>query len=246
MLELLVASAVFIVILSLVLALTSSTAGVTGASQRRIAAEAELRGALDRMFADFSAAVIRPDLPPHFVKSAGNDEMYFYVRADGYSGDRGISVIGYRIRSEGLERGAQGTGWEPDNQIAFSKSLTNSLVVSGAGDLYDTVGRHVLRFETEYILQDGSVMPSPPPANWEEISAVVVNLATIDEKSLLRTGKTLAELAALLPDAEGGKRVMAAWTEKLDDPAFIQGDADFPAAVRSGLRVRQRVLPVRK
>lgn len=250
--ELLVAIAVFLFILSLVFSLTSSTVNVTGASQRRIAAEAELRGSLDRIFADFSDAVIRPDLPPYFVKygdvgTPANDEMYFYVRADGYTGDRGISVIGYRISTNGLERGAQGTGWT-NNQMAFYGSLTNSPLVtnSGSNDLFDTVGRHVLRLETEYMLLNGSVTNALPSTNWSDISAVVVNLATIDEKSLLKTmktrEKTLAELAALLPDAQQGQRVMAAWTEKLNAPDFLQSDA----AVRSGLRVKHRVIPLRK
>jgi len=181
LIELLVAIAVFALILGVLLSLISSTSSVTNSSQAKMETGAKLRQILDRLSADFRSAVMRKDLAPHFQKAKGNDALYFYVASDGYGGERGVCAIGYRIRDDHLERGAHGADWNT-NAVAFAKDLASSdFVTNLANENYDTLGEYVFRLEIEFLLKDAEQLTSTAPANWDEVEAVVVNLATIDQ-----------------------------------------------------------------
>lgn len=246
LIELLVACAILGILLVALLSITNSTLSVTKLSQRRLDGGAALRGALDRMAADLSAAIVRDDLPPLFVISSstnGSDEIYFAAQAEGYDGGRGVATIGYRIHEGKLERGAQGAGWTT-NQLAFAQPLAASVI---APTNFDVAGGKVFRLKVEFIGTNGMrITNSIPPMNWSQVSALVVNLAGIDSRTLQQARGTQEQLADLLPGIaslpEAG--ILADWQQTLDSDGFYTGNEIFSAETRRGIEVRQRVFPI--
>jgi len=251
--ELLVAAAVVAVILLVLLRLTTSTMEVSQTSQARMQSGGDLRGALDRMSADFSASIRRGDLPPSFVKNEdgageGNDAFSFFAAAEGYrdaadgSANRGISRIGYRIRDGRLERGASASGWEN------GASPWDFPPGSGGDDAhFDVMAERVFRLELDFLMADGTLRNQPAPANWDEVRAVVVTLVTIGERALDRNNGDLAGLAALFPDPPAdGSRTIERWSAQLDTPALFPGGTPPSPPVLQGLQIRQRVFPIRQ
>lgn len=242
--ELLVASALFLILLLVILSITTHTLSVTSRAKGLAESGGGLRQVMNRMTADMTAAVARKDLPPLFLKQPRNDAFYFYSATDGYEGQRGISFVGYRVREGGVERGAQGTGWST-NQVAFSTVPPSADTLEEIN--YDRLGERVFRMELEFLAGDGTIHAGPPaPTQWTEIKAVIVNLATVDQAAFQKATGSFDALAALLPDATAGDSIQSVWGALLRDPAFYTGDAEFPAAVRQGIRLQQRVIPVRR
>lgn len=244
------AFALFTIICVILLSLTSNTSLITRSLQASIERSSGLRGALNWLSADFRDAVIRDDLPPVFVESTGNDAFYFHAAADGYGGERGITLVGYRVRDGNLERGAQGTDWDT-RSIPFGKNLAaDDFIVNPQNDAYDVLGRRIFRMETEFLMDDGTFRNDLAPGTWKNVSAISVTLATIDGRSLERSPATLDQLAALFPDRPSvsglasGEPIVKEWSQRLLDPEFMRGDAGVPAEARRGIQVRHRLFPI--
>lgn len=244
--ELLVASAILLVLLLALLSMTNSTVLFAKLAQRKMDSASSLRSSMDRMTADLSSAILREDLPPLFVRSTaadGSDEFYLHSQAEGYDGERGISVIGYRVRDGKLERGAQGSGWMA-NFLRFAEALRTNTIQS---QNFDVVGAKVFRLKVEFLGKDGAMLTnSTPPTNWNQVSAVVLNLAAIDAKALQIAGGSQKELAELLPGlaANPSAGILADWQETLNDPGFFGAGGRFPAEARQGIEVRRRIVPL--
>ena len=241
--ELLVASAVLLILLLALLSLTNSTVSFTGLAQRKMDSGASLRAAMDRMTEDISTAVLRDDLPPFFLRSTtadGSDEFYLYSQAEGYGGDRGLTVIGYRIRNGKLERAAQGTGWTT-NRAQFLETLGTNTVHAAN---YDVVGDKVFRLKVEFLGASGLITQAP--TNWNQVSAIVLNLAAADDKA--RQLAQSSSLAELLPgtasDPQAG--ILPDWKRTLEDPDFFSGGNGPSPEAKRGIEVRRRVVPLPK
>lgn len=244
--ELLVASAILLILLLALLTMTNSTVLFAKLAQRKMDSASSLRSSMDRMTADISSAILRGDLPPLFVRSTasnGSDELYLHSQAEGYGGERGVSVIGYRIRNGKLERGAQGTGWTA-NFLRFAESLgTNTIQTQN----FDVVGSKVFRLKVEFLGSNGTMLPNTTsPTNWSQVSAVILNLAAVDAKALQMSGGSQEELADLLPGiaANPSAGIIADWQETLNNPAFFGAGGRFPQEARQGIEVRRRIVPL--
>ena len=250
LIEMLVAMAILALVLTLLFQLTSIIGHTTQSAQGRMERMAGLRGALDRISADFASGVFRDDLPPLLEKINGNDALYFYAEVPGYDGDRGISRLGYRIQTNGLVRGAEGTGWT-NNTVGFSKSqadpdslANSSFVTDPANPNYDLIADHVFRLELEFLMKDGSIERNDSIRSWAEVQSVIVTLVATDERALKISPGTLAELAGLFPDQTDNIPVAKAWTALLDDPGFYTSATNFPAKSLQSLEIRQRIYPL--
>lgn len=244
--ELLVATAILFILLLALLSMTNSTILFTRLSQRRMDSAASLRSAMDRMAADLGTTIIRKDLPPLYVASGasdGSDEIYLNAQTEGYEGERGISLVGYRIRDGKLERGAQGTGWST-NQLRFSEAPASNAIKSLN---FDVVGEKIFRMKVEFIGTNGLILTGTP-TNWSQIQAIVINMAAVDARALQAATGGREELAALLPGTASspGDGIIGDWKKTLVDPEFLKGDSHFPAQTRQGIEVRRRILPVLK
>ncbi len=119
-LELLVSMAVLILLLAIVAQMmTSASATITG-SRKHMDADSQARMIFDRLAADLSKMVKRPDVDYVFDKQNNNDSLFFYSEAPG-SFDANpsaparspVSLVGYRINSQNqLERLGKGLTWD--------------------------------------------------------------------------------------------------------------------------------------
>lgn len=131
MVEILVAVTVLAVIILLVAQLTNGATNTTGASQRRVEADAHARMIFDRIANDIRGMPKGKELDYFFWKNAGNDVMFFYSDAPGYftgssknkDGIRSpMTLVGYRIPNRGtpvashpngaLERAGRALTWD--------------------------------------------------------------------------------------------------------------------------------------
>jgi hypothetical protein len=123
--ELLVSTAILMILVLLVGRLFSSAAIITTSGYKRIDAEAQIRPLFDRMAIDFSQMVKRSDVD-YCLKSAsnsqpGNDQIAFYATVSGYSSSNSlspVSLVAYRVNSTStstsfnkLERMSKGLVW---------------------------------------------------------------------------------------------------------------------------------------
>jgi len=240
--ELLLALAVTTIVMALLFHLSASTASVVQKSRAKIDLQTTARSAMDRMSLDLAAAVLRPDLPPLFVKNEGNDAFYFYATADGYEGDRGISAMGYRIDgNEGhLYRGAEGTGWA-QQPLSFSSHLASTpFVQDHPNPNFGLLGMNVFRMEIEFLMRDGTYQSVATPAHWEDVQSLIVTILSIDPGLFQKAQGSPGELAALFPDPPADADARALWAQILKDPAFLAGSANFSTSVLGGIKIRQR------
>lgn len=256
-LEILVAMAITLLMAVMVVSLVDGTVRVTSQSQQRVTAEAGARQALDRMSADLARAIIRNDLPFRIGKNDGNDSITFFAQADGYTPGRGISMIGYRVTNNSLQRGAQSTHWA-SNAITFttlSDALADPdyLVIEEAN--FETISTDVLRLEFAFLMGNGmvtnavgtnngstyvaSLTPLDQAAPENTLRAVIVGMATLDARArnLLSTTNAMEEMADRFPDASSTNEILTGWDGFLSDP-------DLPQSARQSLRINQRTIPI--
>jgi hypothetical protein len=239
-LEVLVAMAVFLMVVSLV----DGTMRVTSHSQRRINADDGTRQALDRMTADFSHAIVRADLPVRIEKNASNDSITFFAKAEGYSPGRGISMIGYRVSTKGLERGAEATGWT-NSALGFttvSAAIANPTYLQIADTNYETVAPEIFRLEFAFLMGDGaisnsavgssvvSIASSPRTSTTNTIRGVIVGVATLDTRV-----RKMFPNPLVFPDAANNVDILSGWNANISN-------ASLPLPVRESLRIYKRTL----
>lgn len=237
-LEILVAAAVLVIVGLVLMGLTESTMKVTSLSHRRMTADAGARQALDRIGADFDRLVYRPDLPDLIEKNEGNDRLVFFTVAEGYDGDRGVSLVSYDAPEHALRRGAQGFTWTNGSGSAGPLKFNAAAVDVIPASNFEVLAEDVFRFEVAFLLSDGSlvnradrlVAGSTGPA----VQALVVGLVALDRsaRKLLTAGQE-ENLAACFTDAGDGKDLLQQWEGATDGK-------DFPPPVLNSLRTYQR------
>jgi prepilin-type N-terminal cleavage/methylation domain-containing protein len=186
---------VAIAILALLVALLSQILGAGIASvvsgRGRLDADAAARAVLDRIGRDLDQMVVREDADVYLDKQPGNDRLYFFAEAPGFSGATNapsganpVSLVGYRVNAEyQLERLGKALSWDgdaasPDPSMRFltfppalpAAPLDASTISAAASPYasilstdanYDVLGEEVFRFEISYLLTDGTNSASP-------------------------------------------------------------------------------------
>jgi len=202
MIELLVATAVFLLVAVAVATIVSSTAQVSGLARNRIRAEGTANQVFDRMAADFQRAVLRPGLPDRIDKLAGNDVLTFYARADAYAGDRGISKVSYKVDGGNLLRGAEGFSWmntgtlpqltvtgitpdSPSDPTATVFTETREPQILDPEN-FEPLGPGVFRIEYCFLLKDGTLSTVPVM----QLPGVLNALAATTSPDITETGYT--------------------------------------------------------
>jgi type II secretory pathway pseudopilin PulG len=237
-LELLVAAAILVIVALLMMGLTESTMKVTNWSHRRMTAEAGARQALDRIGADFDRLVYRPDLPDLIEKNGGNDRLVFFTLAEGYDGDRGVSLVSYDAPDGALRRGALGFTWNTSSGSAGPLKFNAAAVASIPSSNFEVVAEDVFRFEVAFLLTDGSLVKQADrlvkDSSGPAVQALVVGLAALDRSARkLLTADQEQALAACFTDATDGKDLLQQWEGATEGK-------DFPPPVLNALRVYQR------
>ena len=126
--EVLVSMTVLVLLIALVSQIVNSTANLTKNSGKHMDSDSQARDVFDRLAVDIAGMVLRPDADTLFVKSAGNDKMFFYSETPAYfsadasgatpslQNDSPLSLIGYRVNQNltpllQLERLGKGLTW---------------------------------------------------------------------------------------------------------------------------------------
>ena len=170
--EMLVATAVLVLLVAMVTQLTNSAGTTITNSGKTMDADSEARLIFDRMANDFAKMVKRTDVDYVFCKStmagAANDAMFFYSEAPAFYDNATISssskntaaLIGYRINSSfQLERLGKGLTW--DGATNSSSSPPNP-----GGVVFLTSGAGAIPLFNTTIAGDGS---TTNPGNWSTI-----------------------------------------------------------------------------
>lgn len=122
LLELMSAIAVLTLLCSLVLQVTSSTTKLSSNSRESTDCDTEARYALNQIASDLAKRVRRADVSALLDKKQVDDRLYLFSETPGYTeyiapSERSpISLVGYRIRSDGtsivLQRYARALSWK--------------------------------------------------------------------------------------------------------------------------------------
>jgi hypothetical protein len=120
LIELLVATAMLVLLLLVVTQLINTTSATTANVSKHMDADSHARMIFDRVAIDFDKMIKRNDVDYAFLKVTGNDAMWFYSEAPAYftgspsaSARSTVSLVGYRINSNyQLERLGKGLQWD--------------------------------------------------------------------------------------------------------------------------------------
>jgi len=111
---------------------------------------------------------------------------------------------------------------------------------------YELIGPQIFRFEYFYLLKTGLISDNPGAQGMQDVSAISVVVAAIDEKSrLLLSEPQVTTLIGRLKDFDRSKSrsdLAASWQSTLDETR------DMPRTILSGVRIYQRyfnLLPLR-
>lgn len=237
LLELLVAVAIFSVLLVVLLAMTTGTNLLTSQAGRNIDASAKIRAVMDRLATDLEHAVTARETPIFISQDEENQGIHFLSRVDGYDGERPLAVVRYQV---GLEPNYRGSGQSvylmkraAEGTSMGDPTLKNAVPIDGVE--YDTLAQDVFRFVLEFIGKDGQ--PLTPGSDgeipWNDVSAVVVCVAAIDDRATAIAPS--ADWPGLLPGGD-----FSLWQQRIDSMDFSQ----LPPEAARGIQIRRRVIPV--
>ena len=220
LIELLVATAVFALLLVLITMLFNNANALSTLSTKHLDADAQARLLLDRMAVDFSQMIKRRDVDC-FLKSASNqmiggsgkspnDQIAFFSEVPGYypstTAQSPVSLVAYRINaSNSMERLGKGLLWNgasSGNPMVFLP-LTIAATWPAATDAtadtdYEPMGSDIFRFEYFYLLKDGTLSITGAIS---DVAGIGVAIAVIDPKSrVLVSDSQLEALAAQMED----------------------------------------------
>ena len=258
--EVLVAMAIFLFMAVMVASITGGVSRITGQSQRRMSVDGGVRQSLSRISADFSRAIIRSDLPFRIEKKSGNDGLMFFAAAEGYSAGRGITMLGYQVANESLQRGAEAMTWTSNGSSALSfTSLANAAASSSYLSIdsanYEILEPDIFRMEVAFLMGDGvikstvgtnagsttyiaSFASTARTVSSDAIRAVIVTVAAVDSRArALMTPSEYGQLADNFSDATAGSDPLTSWKGYLTNSPVV-----LPQPVREGIRIYQRYI----
>jgi hypothetical protein len=199
----------------------------------------------------------------YFAKQTGNDQCAFYSETAGYypadatgsTPKSPVSVAGYRISNNQLERLNKALVWNgvssPGNPMVFlPQTLTavwKDISGNGTDPDYQILGSQIYRFEFCFLMRNGALSDQPwlPPntnfAGLQDVKDIVVAIAILDNKS--------RSIVTDLP-AAADKLQDVAGTNIADSPGELwqqqiqSGDLALPRSAASQVRIYQRYFPV--
>lgn len=258
--EVLVAMAIFLFMAMLVASITGGVSQVAGQSQRRMSVDGGVRQSLSRISSDFSRAIIRSDLPFRIEKKTGNDSLIFLAAAEGYSTGRGITMLGYQVANESLQRGAEATTWTSNGSSALSftsvaNAATSNTYLSINSANYEILEPDIFRMEVAFLMGDGTIQSTvgtnagsttyiasfastARTASSDAIRAVIVTVAAVDGRAReLMTASEYSQLADKFSDPTPGSDPLTSWKKNLANSA-----SGMPQAARENVRIYQRYI----
>ena len=222
--EVLVSMSVFVLLVIVITQLFNSATAVTIGGNKHLDADTEARLVLDRMAIDFAHIVKRSDVDYYFQKNdapAPNDQMAFFSESTGYypsavtgpTAKSNVSLIGYRIYNNQLQRLSKALIWNgvtnattgigtnglaaTDRPMVFLPQTIATtwpnITESGTDADYQVIGDQVYRLEICFLVKTGTqnaVLSDKPYAapdttynGLQDVAAIVVAIGVLDTKS---------------------------------------------------------------
>ncbi|HEY2712302.1 MAG TPA: prepilin-type N-terminal cleavage/methylation domain-containing protein [Chthoniobacterales bacterium] len=265
--ELLVSVAILTLLTLIVSRMVNSAAIITTLGNRGMDTESQVRPVLARISLDLIQMLKRPDVDYYgkgnLDPETGNDRIAFFCNAPGYYPSTGsqspFSLVSYRINSNPassslnkMERMSKGLLWNGvpvvDTPMLFGlQTIVNNWPAATSSSTsdpdYELIGPQIFRFEYYYILKTGGISDQPGADGLQDVTAIVVTIAAIDQKS--RVSLSNAQLGALggqLKDfdpTKPGYDLMASWRDTLNSVT------DMPRIAINGVRIYQRYVYLR-
>ena len=260
--ELLVSVAILTLLTLIVSRMVNSAAMITTLGNRRMDTESQVRSVLARISLDFVQMLKRPDVDYYgkgtLDPETGNDRIAFFCNAPGYYPSTGsqspFSLVSYRINSNSassslnkMERMSKGLLWNGvaavETPMLFGlQAIVNNWPAATSSSSpdpdYELIGPQIFRFEYYYILKTGDISDQPGGDGLQDVTAITVTIAAIDQKSRVSLSNAqLSELGGQMKDFDPTKPsydLMASWQDTLDSIT------DMPRVAINGVRIYQR------
>lgn len=256
--EILVAVAVFTLLLALLIQILGGVVSATTVSRRQLEAREEIQAVLGTFEQDFGNAVTQFGVPVFGTReSDGNARLAFLTRSRGPS-----EVTNTRFLSVDFQRKTDGAFVRSSAPVVWSEvGLKEVAVQNAAASNVSRLAGNIVRFQVVAELDDGSVVEldsaaagpatfpdgSPIPGNFRRLAlggsgtnsvkALTVSVAALDARSkeLLEQSGGLAGLAGAL-DSGVGRTPLERWNQTLQNGGLIS----FPQPVRETLQFAER------
>ncbi|MES2308371.1 MAG: hypothetical protein V4507_05880 [Verrucomicrobiota bacterium] len=266
--ELLVATAITLAIVFLFVKMIETVRRTVKLSNQLMDATAKTRFIFDRMAMDFKEMPKRMDIDYCMTNNVtGEDFMRIITRVKGPGGDRGVSLVGYKIEADekgvyGLYRGIHGYHWKDVGFMGVNaqgfvprlKSLLPELDLKQSD--YELLASGIIKvaFAFQY-KSDGKIYQRLPyyyeGTNYQaslvqitNIGSIVVGMAVMDLKeTALLTRDVSDKLASKFTEVPEGVTPLPQWNTNIEEnfSAFAEG---LPKPVAQSVRVYQRFYPL--
>ncbi|HEX4140256.1 MAG TPA: type II secretion system protein [Candidatus Methylacidiphilales bacterium] len=183
--EVLVAEAIFLILLLVVMQLIFGALQATTAQKKRMDELGDARQSLDRLSLDWTGRVRRSDLLASFSRqvvsstNAANAQISFFTQEPAYSGARHLSWVSYAINnitqvnqgsqtttSPALERGILGYNWAASDPTGAANPLLTLPASAPTGTVtFDPLASTVFRFDYCFLQQVTTTGTSPFTTN---------------------------------------------------------------------------------
>lgn len=253
--ELLAATAVFVLLMGLLMQVLGSVSSTSDLSQRRIEILRQAISALQRVEFDLRDT-IRTGGSGIFVVKGGsgniNDSLYFLApvsASTGPSGDpRKLSLVRYGVASPAtgqpsfgqwpempaLSRTVKPFGWDDDIGTLLPLTASGAEDVLSKGDIQQ-ISPGIIRYEICFQQWDGTIT-SQPPSSWSSVRALLIGVVAIDRKAASRLTQGERDSLALKFDKPGNNdRPSAKWNGVI---------GNLPQSVREGIRIYEQTISI--
>jgi len=180
LMEVMAATAVLALLLSITVQITTQTDVAIRSSERQMKVAAEARIALDRFEADFSTAMLTAGATALVLDGSNDNSAIRFISlsrarlepAAGGVQPRG-ALIGYGIKDanhnvsgtnlkEGSLLRGDGRARFSGQNSSFADVFKELAITAGTPMNWESIGDGLLRFHISYVLDDGSIVQTPP------------------------------------------------------------------------------------
>lgn len=238
--ELLVATAIFSVLLLLFINIVSATSSIYRSGRAKAENNATGRAVMGTIGRDLGNMVRLPDLA-QFPGTAGARDFAFYLRQSGVAAAtnnlRELSLVAYSFNAGDakLTRRDLPVGWDDLGKISYGQP-SNLPYLSQA--VTRDICSGVIGFHYDFLLADGTFKDDF--SSRDDLVGVRYTLAVVSERSenLLQTTGQLQALVQSMGNALAGSSnsasTKARWENALSSPLLVNG---YPAEILRGIKI---------
>lgn len=257
LIELIVVMAILSVFLVMTAVVSREGIDLNNMTRARIVSERNAAAFMRQFEADLAQRILRDEAQIRIDKNNGNDHITMLANRQGFAlqspaAERRVSLVGYRIRGNKLQRAAGGYSFGTAQQRPVAESGTLSLkeiAANGPGEpsdnAFQVICPAIIRLELSFLVREGEkrVMRANAPKDQEQIEAVIATLVSLDpDRSRMLSESQFESIAGAFPDASDGRTPVGEWLELADNLEL----PSIPNTVLQKVRVHQGMFTLPK